>query len=148
MDGASLCIYAVSSINNPRCAWHGGVPESPFVIMDGWRLHKPLPPAESALRQAPHASRGPGFPGGRPTGGPSPRVSAPSLRPPAPRRLSGCWKGFVTSAAARRSGNSWGSFLLALAWEVWLFIGGFAGFFFTPSHLLKEKSTGQMLSLC
>lgn len=53
MDGASLCIYTVSSINNPSCAWHRGVPESPFVIMDCYRLHKPLPPAESALCQAP-----------------------------------------------------------------------------------------------
>lgn len=53
MDGASLCIYTVSSINNPRCAWHGGVPESPFAIMDCWRLHKLLPAAESALRQTP-----------------------------------------------------------------------------------------------
>lgn len=59
MDGASLCIYTVSSINNPRCAWHGGVPESPFVITDCWRLHKLLPPAESALCQAPRAFPGP-----------------------------------------------------------------------------------------
>lgn len=100
MDGASLCIYTVSSINNPRCAWHGGVPESPFVIMDCWRLHKPLPPAESALCQAPHASRGPpAFQKGHPQGGPSPQVSAPVPQPLAPRRVPGCWKGFVACRA-------------------------------------------------
>lgn len=94
MDGASLCIYTVSSINNPRCAWHGGVPESPFVIMDCWRLHKPLPPAESALCQAPHASRGPpGFPDGTPAGGTlasglCPRPAATGT-PQGPRLLEG-----------------------------------------------------------
>lgn len=149
MDRASLCIYTVSSINNPRCAWHRGVPESPFVIMDGWRLHKLLSPAESALYQAPRASRGLRH-SRRDTRRVAPRLGSlfPVPWPPAPRGLPSCWKGFV-ACRARASSEEWeqlGSFLLALAWEVWLFIGGFVGFF-SPSHLLKEKSEGQMPSL-
>lgn len=141
MDGASLCIYTVSSINNPRCAWHGGVPESPFVIMDCWRLHKPLPPAESALCQAPRASPGPpSFPGGTPAGGgplalglcPHPAATG---TPQAPWLLGGfCCLQSLCRAKKKR--EQLGSFLLALAWEVWLFIGGFAvwfGFFFPLS---------------
>lgn len=150
MDGASLCICTVSSINNPRCAWHGGVPESPFVIMDCWRLHKPLSPAESALCQAPLASLGPSFPDGTPAGGPCPRVPVPSH---GHLGSLACREGFVAcrARAGSEEREQLGSFLLALAWEVRLFIGGFVGVSFPPprhfSHLLKEKPTGQMLSV-
>lgn len=104
MDGASLCIYTVSSINNPRCAWHGGVPESPFAIMDCWRLHKPLPAAESALRQAPHAGQA--------------RRAGMSC---GHRHPAGSTKGFLLPAEpvqACRSGDSWEAFY-------WLCLGKF-----------------------
>lgn len=144
MDGASLCICTVSSINNPRCAWHGGVPESPFVIMDGWRLHKPLCPAESALCQAPLASLGPSFADGTPAGGPCPRVPAPSH---GHRRQGGLcclqapsWLGAVGTAG--KLFIDFGSGSLA-------FYRRLCEGFFPPrlAHLLKEKSTGQMPSV-
>lgn len=121
MDGASLCIYTVSSINNPRCAWHGGVPESPFVIMDGWRLHKLLSPAESALCQAPHASRGLQH-SRRDTRRVAPRLGSlppshghqhPGGSPAAGRVLLP-----AEPVPAQRSGNSWEAFY-------WLWLGKF-----------------------
>lgn len=116
MDGASLCICTVSSINNPRCAWHRGVPESPFVIMDGWRLHKPLSPAESALCQAPPASLGPHSSRDTPSGrGPEPRLPAPDPAPLLAARVLLP----AEPELARRSENSWEAFY-------WLWLGKFS----------------------
>lgn len=148
MDGASLCIYTVSSINNPRCAWHRGVPESPFVIMDCWRLHKPLPPAESALCQASRASPGPRLSrwdtrSGALASGLCPLPAATGT-PQAPRLLGGvcclqspCQPGGAGTAGVLFIGFSWGS----LAFERRL-----CGVC-SPSRL-KEKSTRQSQCRC
>lgn len=141
MDGASLCICTVSSINNPRCAWHGGVPESPFVIMDGWRLHKPLSPAESASarhlspRWAPDSRRDT-------RGVPAPSCGHRGSRPGFCCLQSLSWLGGAETAGELFIGFGLGS----LAFYRRLFRA-----FSTPasafSHLLKEKSTGQMLRM-
>lgn len=113
MDGASLCIYTVSSINNPRCAWHGRVPESPSAIMDCWRLHKPLPAAESALCQTPCM------------GGMGRAV---------PRQPGRCkkHKRYLLSAEprlARGSGDSWEAFYWFCLGKFGFFIQGFVVLF-------------------
>lgn len=149
MDGASLCIYTVSSINNPRCAWHGGVPESPFVIMDCWRLHKPLPPAESALSQAPTASLGPDFPGGTPARGPLASGLCPRTAATGTPQASWLLGGFCCLRSPSQLGGAGtaGKLFIGFGLGSLAFYRRLCGLVFHPSHLLKEKSTGQMLSL-
>lgn len=78
--------------------------------------------------------------------GPSPR-SLPRPTATAPRGSAPGGKGFVARAGSEER-EQLGRFLLALAWEVWLFIGGFVRVSSPPfSHLHNENSTGQMLGM-